>query len=86
MPNQWVRWDAVQPLSDHPVGYFPEQVWICRESINWVSVSIATASMVLYLFLQGYNRYLRRMGVKDFFIPEALLVVIITTFFSWLRE
>ena len=47
---------------------------------------IGVSSMVVYFALRRGNAYLKSRGVTGFFVPEALSVVILSTFFSWARE
>ena len=42
--------------------------------------------MLVYFALRQGNAHLRSRGVTGFFVPEALSVVILSTFFSWARE
>lgn len=62
------------------------QAWTHRDSINWISVAVGVASIAVYFVLRRYNSHLKSSGVTNFFLPEALLVVGIFTFFSWAGE
>lgn len=59
------------------------QVWNARDSINWASCTVGIMSIVIYFGLRRCNAHLKSKGITGFFLPEALIVVIISTFFSW---
>lgn len=42
--------------------------------------------MLVYFALRRFNAYIKSKGVAGFFVPEALSVVILSTFLSWARE
>lgn len=62
------------------------QVWKVRDTINWWSVAMGVGSMLVYFALRRGNAYIKARGVGGFFVPEALSVVILSTFLSWARE
>lgn len=42
--------------------------------------------MLVYFALRRFNAYIKTKGVTGFFVPEALSVVILSTFLSWACE
>lgn len=42
--------------------------------------------MLVYFALRRFNAYIKSKGVTGFFVPEALSVVILSTFLSWACE
>ncbi|CBJ48292.1 sulfate permease [Ectocarpus siliculosus] len=59
------------------------QLWEVRDTINWWSVTMGVGSMLVYFALRRGNAYIKDRGVAGFFVPEALTVVILSTFLSW---
>ncbi|CAB1121451.1 sulP [Ectocarpus sp. CCAP 1310/34] len=59
------------------------QLWEVRDTINWWSVTMGVGSMLVYFALRRGNAYIKSRGVAGFFVPEALTVVILSTFVSW---
>lgn len=45
---------------------------------------MGVGSMLVYFALRRFNAYIKSRGVSGFFVPEALSVVILSTFFSWI--
>ncbi|CAN0180573.1 unnamed protein product, partial [Ectocarpus sp. 13 AM-2016] len=62
------------------------QLWEVRDTINWWSVTMGVGSMLVYFALRRGNAYIKSRGVAGFFVPEALTVVILSTFLSWACE
>ena len=72
-------------VSIPPLFYYFSQVWIDRESINWVSTATGVSAMLVYFGLRHFNWYIKSRG-STAFVPEALSVVILCTFISWACE
>lgn len=47
---------------------------------------MGVGSMLVYFALRRGNAYIKTKGVNGFFVPEALSVVILSTFLSWACE
>ncbi|CAM9306415.1 unnamed protein product [Discosporangium mesarthrocarpum] len=63
-----------------------QQAWGSRGHINLGSVAVGLCSMAFYFFLRRCNAQLRKRGVVGFFLPEALLVVVVATAISWIGD
>eukprot|EP00752_Nemacystus_decipiens_P016306 g14582.t1 len=70
------------PARSDIVGTFI-QLWEARAYINWWSVAMGVGSMLVYFALRRFNAYIKSKGAAGFFVPEALSVVILSTFLSW---